>query len=82
MNIHSMKKVAIIFGGQSNHALETSINIDTNNYNYQIKNIDYCKEYYEHIIEPMSINYEIYIFVSCFSGEEKLWEQNIMPDFY
>ena len=67
-----MDNVGILFAGSSDHALElTHKDIDEN---YVITNINYANEYYNHIIEPISKIFNIFIFVTCFSEEKKLWE--------
>lgn len=55
-----MDNIGILFAGQEDHNLETTFN-----------NINYAEEYYNHIIEPISKNFHIFIFITCSTEEKK-----------
>jgi len=67
-----MDNIGILFAGPEDHNLETTFNnIDKN---YIIRNINYAEEYYNHIIEPISKKFHIFIFVTCSTEEKNNWQ--------
>ena len=68
-----MDNVGILFAGPEDHNLETTFNgVDKN---YTIKNINYAEEYYNHIVEPISKKFNVFIFVTCFTEEKNNWQE-------